>query len=223
MRGICRTGFWLYLAASLGALALVPATGAGLLAPNPFAALPAVVLGLPWSPLATALAPQGLGVAGNLALIALRLARPMWPDQVRVALGRMDDATFLRRYSPRWVFWNEANAAIPADGRVVVLEKIPHPYYIERPFVLLSYLEQGLVDYRAVPSADDLASKIRQLGVGYVAVDVEGLQAREDPYEERVTGIWRDLVAGSGPPVVEAGGFALYALPPAAAGAKDAG
>jgi hypothetical protein len=162
-------------------------------------------------------------VAGNLALIAVRLGRPMWPDQVRVALGRMDDATFLRRYSPRWVFWNEANAAIPEDGRVVVLEKIPHPYYIERPFVLLSYLEQGLVDYRAVPSADDLASKIRQLGVGYVAVDVDGLQAREDPYEERVTAIWRDLVARSGPPVVEAGGFALYALPPAAAGAEEAG
>lgn len=162
-------------------------------------------------------------VAGNLALIALRLGRPMWPDQVRVALGRMDEATFLGRYSPRWVFWNEANAAIPADGRVVVLEKIPHPYYIERPFVLLSYLEQGLVDYRAVSSADDLVSKVRQLGAGYVAVDVDGLQAREDPYEARVTEIWRDLVARSGAPVVEAGGFALYALPAPAPAAENAG
>lgn len=162
-------------------------------------------------------------IAGNLALIVLRLGRPMWPDQVRVALGRMDDATFLRRYSPRWVFWTAANASIPADGRVVVLEKIPHPYYIERPFVLLSYLEQGLVDYRAVSSADALASRIRQLGAGYVAVDVDGLQAREDPYEARVTEIWRDLVARSGPPVVEAGGFALYALPAPAAGAENAG
>ncbi|MCW5891944.1 MAG: glycosyltransferase family 39 protein [bacterium] len=156
----------------------------------------------------------GVTIAGNLALIGLRVARPMWPDQVRVAVGRMDDTTFLRRYSPRWVFWSEANAAIPSDGRVVVLEKIPHPYYIERPFVLLSYLEQGLVDYRTLPSADVLVSDIRRLGAGYVAVDVEGLQAREDPYEARVTGIWRDLVARSGVPIVEAGGFALYALPP---------
>ena len=73
-RRLCRTLFWLYLLACLVALALVPATGAGLLAPNPFAALPAVVLGLPWSPLATALAPQGLGVAGNLALVAAGMA-----------------------------------------------------------------------------------------------------------------------------------------------------
>lgn len=161
-------------------------------------------------------------VAGNLVLVATRVARPMWPDQVRVALGRMDDATYLRRWSPRWVFWNEANAAIPPGGTVVVLEKIPHPYYIARPFVLLSYLEQGLVDYRALPSADALVSEIRRLGAGWVAVDVDGLQAREDPYEERVTGIWRDLVARSGPPVVEAGGFALYALPAGPAAAEGA-
>jgi hypothetical protein len=74
MRGICRTGFWLYLAASLGALALVPATGAGLLAPNPFAALPAVLLGLPWSPVSMALVPESLGVGGKMALVAAGMA-----------------------------------------------------------------------------------------------------------------------------------------------------
>jgi hypothetical protein len=162
-------------------------------------------------------------VAGDVAIIALRLGRPMWPDQVRVALGRMSDEAFLRRYSPRWVFWSEANAAIPPDGRVVVLEKIPHPYYIERPFVLLSYLEQGLVDYRSLASADELVSEIRQLGAGWIAVDVDGLQAREDPFEARVTEIWRDLVARSGLPVVEAGGFALYALPAPSGRPESAG
>ena len=55
----------------------------------------------------------------------------------------MTPDAFLAKYSDRYVFWREANKAIPPAGKVAVLEKIPHPYYIERPFVLLSYLEQG--------------------------------------------------------------------------------
>jgi hypothetical protein len=53
----------------------VPATGAGLfgLDPNPFVALFAVVLGLPWSMISSALAGD-LGVGVNLALIAVGMA-----------------------------------------------------------------------------------------------------------------------------------------------------
>ena len=83
-----------------------------------------------------------LTVAGNVALTT-RLFRPMWPDQVRVAFGRLAPSTFLGRYSDRWVFWHQANDAVPETGRVAVLEKIPHPYYIDRPFVLLSLSRAG--------------------------------------------------------------------------------
>ena len=89
------------------------------------------------------------------------MLRPMWPDQVRVALGRMAPGAFLDKYSERYVFWHQANRAIRSPV-VLVLEKIPHPYYIERPFVLLSYLEQGLVDYRTVntlPALDRAAQQ----------------------------------------------------------------
>jgi hypothetical protein len=151
-------------------------------------------------------------VAGNLALVS-RMLRPMWPDQVRVALGRMSPEAFLTAYSDRYVFWHRANQAIPPSGRVLVLEKIPHPYYIERPFVLLSYLEQGLVDYRTVRTASALDAAARRLGATYVAVDEEGLHAAGDPFESQVTALWRDYVAGMGEPVLRAGGYALYALP----------
>jgi len=157
-------------------------------------------------------------VAGNLLLIS-RMLRPMWPDQVRVALGRMAPGAFLDKYSERYVFWHQANRAIPESGRVLVLEKIPHPYYIERPFVLLSYLEQGLVDYRTVNTLPALDRAAQQLGATHVAVDEEGLQAAGDPYESQVTALWRAFVAQTGAPVLRAGGYALYALPaPAPAG-----
>ncbi len=65
-------------------------------------------------------------VGGNLLLVS-RMLRPMWPDQVRVAFGRLAPEVFLSRYSDRYVFWHQANQAIPATGRVLVFEKIPTP------------------------------------------------------------------------------------------------
>jgi 4-amino-4-deoxy-L-arabinose transferase-like glycosyltransferase len=153
-----------------------------------------------------------LTIAGNFALIS-RMLKPMWPDQVRVALGRMKPDDFLARYSDRYVFWRAANRTVPTSGRILVFEKIPHPYYIERPFVLLSYLEQGLVDYRQVNTVPALDAAARQLGATHVAVEEAGLRAAGDPFEAEVTTLWRDYLAGVGEPVLRAGGYALYALP----------
>ena len=44
------------------------------------------------------------------------------------------------------------------SGLVLLLEKSPHPYYIERPFVLGSYLEQGMIDYRTVSTPAAVAA-----------------------------------------------------------------
>jgi hypothetical protein len=154
----------------------------------------------------------GFTVLGNVALTT-RMLRPMWPDQVRVAFHRLSPDTFLARYSDRYVFWHEANRAVPASGRVAVLEKIPHPYYIDRPFVLLSYLEQGLVDFRVASTPDAVLRRMRELGASHVAVDVKGLDAAADPFEREVTTLWRAVVARLGEPVLSKGGYALYVLP----------
>jgi hypothetical protein len=151
-------------------------------------------------------------VLGNLVLTT-RLLRPMWPDQVRVAFGRLDPDTFLARYSDRYVFWREANRVVPSGGLIVVLEKIPHPYYIDRPFVLLSYLEQGLVDFRVTRTPDAVLRRLAELGATHVAVEQGGLAAAADPFEREVTALWREVLARLGAPVLTAGGYALYAMP----------
>ncbi|MFN8545927.1 MAG: glycosyltransferase family 39 protein [Candidatus Binatia bacterium] len=152
-----------------------------------------------------------LTVAGNLAVTS-RLLSPLWPDQARVALGRLGPTEFLRRHSERFAFWERANAAVPRDGRVLVLEKIPHPYYIDRPFVLGSYLEQGLIDYRQLDSPAAVAGAARLLGITHVALDVEGLDAAGDPFEAQVMRLWRALVSEECDPVLRAGGFGLYRI-----------
>ena len=158
----------------------------------------------------------GVTVASNLALTS-RMLLPMWPDQARVALHRLSPQAFLEKWSERssdhWTFWHEANRVVPASGRVVVLEKIPHPYYIDRPFVLLSYLEQGLVDFRTTNTPDAVLAAMARLGATHVAVDVKGLDADADPFERQVTVLWRGVTDRLGAPVLSAGGYALYAMP----------
>src|SRR2546427_590259 len=70
------------------------------------AAVPAARALLPRRLFAAAVA---LTLAGNLALTT-RLLQPLWPDQVRVATGRLAPAEFLRRHSERFAFWEPANA-----------------------------------------------------------------------------------------------------------------
>ena len=101
------------------------------------------------------------------------------------------------------MFWHEANRAVPDNGRVAVLEKITHPYYIDRPFVLLSYLEQGQVDFRTTNSPEAVLHRMRELGATHVAVDVKGLDAAADPFERQVTTLWREVVARLGTPRAE--------------------
>ena len=95
-----------------------------------------------------------------------------------------------------------------------MLEKIIHPYYIERRFVLLSYLEQGMVDYRRVNTPQALEEAIGRLGVTHVAVHEAGAQAADDPFEAQVTALWRAYLDRLGEPALRAGGYALYRLNP---------
>lgn len=156
-----------------------------------------------------------LTIVGNLVLTST-VMRAAWADQLRVAVGSLDDDAYLRKHSDRFAFWERANAVIPADGRVAVLAKIPHPYEIERPFVLLSFLEQGLFDYRTAKTPADLAHELADLHATHVAVDVAALDEQGDPFEVQVEGLWRGFVAEQGPPLVEDRGWALYALVPPA-------
>jgi hypothetical protein len=95
----------------------------------------------------------------------------------------------------------------------MVLEKIPHPYYIGCRFVLASYLEQAMIDYRNVTTPDALAAVARRLGVTHVAVDQTDLARRADPYETRVAALWEAWTSRLGTPQLVVDSYALYALP----------
>ena len=82
MRKVCGVVFWLYVAAALASLALVPLSAAGAfgITPDPLSGVYAVLLSTPWSYLGAALmsddvwwnlALMGFGMAINAAIIRL--------------------------------------------------------------------------------------------------------------------------------------------------------
>lgn len=196
---------------------------------EPRAALPGIALAMAVAvPAARALCGPRLVVAVLAATVSAELAtavpadRRMWMDQVRTSVGRMTPDTFLRQWSARYRFWARANAAIPPGEVVALVEKTPHPYYVERPFVLLSHLEQGLVDYRRVDTVDALSDALASLRVEWIAVDAAGVEAAGDPYEASVTRLWRAFLTARADVVLRADGYALYRLRPLTAVAWNA-
>lgn len=152
-------------------------------------------------------------VAGHLVVTA-RLAMSRFPDDLRVAIGALDRTAYLERHSPRFRFWRRANLLVPPGGLVLVLGKIPHPYFIDRPFVLGSYLEQTRLDYRRLDGVPALFAAARALGATHVVFESADLERGADPFERRVTRLWRDFRARLGDPLLRADGYELYRLPP---------
>jgi hypothetical protein len=152
-------------------------------------------------------------LAGHLAVTG-RLALPEYGQQMRATLGLLSREQYLTRESDRYRFWHRACSMIGTRGLALVLEKIPHPYFMECPFVLASYLEQQLVDYRAVGTPAELDAAARRLGVTHVVVSRTDLDRHADAYEARVTALWRGWVGGLGAPQLEQDAYALYLLPP---------
>ncbi|MCC6850544.1 MAG: glycosyltransferase family 39 protein [Deltaproteobacteria bacterium] len=152
------------------------------------------------------------GTALWQGVTALRVTAPLAPDSLRVALGRLSEDAFLRRYERRYPLWDLVNREVPADGNVLILAMIPHPYHVLRRFVLASPLEQGAIDYRRLASVDDLAAAIAPYGVTHVVREPEEEKAAANPVGARVIRLWDELIAGAEKVAVGPSG-AVYKLP----------
>jgi hypothetical protein len=150
------------------------------------------------------------------AATALRVVAPLAPDSLRVALGRMSEDAFLRRYERRYPLWDLVNREVPPTGNVLILAMIPHPYHVLRPFTLASPLEQGAIDYRRLATVDDLMVALAPFGVTHVVREPEEDKAADNPVGERVTHLWDELIARS-EKVGDSPSGALYRLRPVVA------
>ena len=131
------------------------------------------------------------------AVTGLRIVAPLLPDSARVAVGRMSEDQFLRRYERRYPLWDLVNHEVPPDGNVLVLAMIPHPYHLERRFTLASPLEQGAIDYRRIATLDELTAVLARFGVTHVVREPEEEKTAANPIGDHVTELWDALLASS--------------------------
>ncbi len=151
-----------------------------------------------------------LTVVGQ-AVTSLRVVAPLVPDSARVAVGRMSEDEFLRRYERRYPLWEMVNREVPPGGNVLILAMIPHPYHLTRRFTLASPLEQGAIDYRRLTSVDELRAALAAYDVTHVVREPEEAKAADNPVGERVTRLWDELLA-SAEKVDESEAGTLYRL-----------
>jgi len=144
---------------------------------------------------------------------AVRVAAPLAPDSLRVAAGRLSEDAFLRRYERRYPLWDLVNREVPADGNVLILAMIPHPYHLLRSFTLASPLEQGAIDYRRLETVDELSAALAPYGVTHVVREPEEEKAAANPVGERVTRLWDELLAEA-EKVADGPEGSVYRLPP---------
>jgi 4-amino-4-deoxy-L-arabinose transferase-like glycosyltransferase len=147
------------------------------------------------------------------AVLAARVIAPRWLESAQVAVGRTSGETFLRRHEPRWALASLVRREVPQAGKVVILGMIPHPYYyVGRPFVLASPLEQNAIDYRRLASVDELLAALRDLGVTHAVREADPEKEAVNPIGAHVLELWDGLLARSSEIGVVAAG-ALYRLP----------
>jgi hypothetical protein len=152
--------------------------------------------------------------------LSARVLMPLLPASARVAVGRMTADEFLRRYESPYPLYARINAEVPPSDGVLVLAMIPHPYHLRRRFVLASPLEQGAIDYRTVRTVDDLLAALAPFHVTYVARERATEKAGTNPFGERVTRLWDELVA-RGEKIADTPAGALYRLGPATRATVD--
>lgn len=151
-----------------------------------------------------------LVTVGVSSLLSLEMLSWHWRDDLAVVTGRMTEDAYLKRYDKRYDLLNLVNSQVPATGKVLLLDKIPHPYHLRRSFVSGSYLEQGLIDYRAIERPEELLQEALRLGITHVAQAKMGKAG--DPFEARVFDLWRAFLGRFCRLVATSGGARLYAL-----------
>jgi hypothetical protein len=148
-----------------------------------------------------------LGV-GSLAFTA-SVGAQLWALQAPVAFGQVSDGDYIARGFAPYEAMQFINQQLPL-GTKVAFYGCPLGFYCDRPYLWADAQHSTLIPYDRFRSPDDLRASLRVLGVTHVLVWAKFFPLTPDAqdYTRWVYGV----TAGSGPPVFEARGVAVYAL-----------
>lgn len=140
---------------------------------------------------------------------ALSVGAQLWALQAPVAFGQVPRGDYAARGFAPYEAMRFINQQLPPGTRVAFYG-CPLGFYCDRPYLWADAQHSTLIPYDRIHSPDELRASLRGLGVTHVLVwdKFFPLTPAAQDYTRWVYGV----TAGSGPPVFEARGVAVYAL-----------
>ena len=154
----------------------------------------------------------GLGVC-SLAFTLYVGAELVWL-QAPVVFGQQSRDDYITRGFAPYPAMQFINAQLPASAKVVFYGN-PFGFYCDKPYLWGDAQHSTLIPYDTFQSAEDLRAYLRKIGVTHILVNWRPGNFPEDADVPGEVGWVYALTDGAGPPLFEARGVAVYALPEA--------
>lgn len=149
----------------------------------------------------------GLG-AGSM-VFTLFIGASLVRLQAPVAFGGQSRAQFLEHDLSGFPVIQFINTHLPADAKVVFYGH-PFGFYCDRPYLWGDAQHSTLIPYDTFHNAEDLRASLQKIGVTHILINRRNLPPPDAPgYTQWVYA----LTDGAGPPLFEAHGVAVFALP----------
>ena len=151
----------------------------------------------------------GLG-AGSVAF-TLFIGASLIRLQAPVVFGGQSRAQFLEHDQSGYPVMQFINAQLPADAKVVFYGH-PFGFYCDRAYLWGDAQHSTFIPYDTFHNAEDLRACLQKIGVTHILINRRNLPPPDAPgYTQWVFA----LTDGAGPPLFEAHGVAVFALPEA--------
>ena len=131
--------------------------------------------------------------------------------QAPVVFGWQSRAQYLEHDLSGYPAMQFINTQLPTNAKIVLYGH-PFGFYCDKPYLWGDAQHSTLIPYDTFHSAEDLSAYLQKIGVTHILINRRNLPPPDAPgYTQWVYA----LTDGAGPPLFEAHGVAVYALPEA--------
>ena len=154
----------------------------------------------------------GLGLC-SLVFTLYVGAELVW-QQAPVVFGWQSRDDYITRGFPPYPAMQFINSRLPQSARVVFYGS-PYGFYCDKPYLWGDAQHSTLIPYDTFQSAEDLRASLAKMGVTHLLVNWRPGNFPKDGNVRGEVGWVYALTDGAGPPLFEAHGVAVFALPEA--------
>ena len=150
----------------------------------------------------------GLGAVS--LVFSLSVGAQLIALQAPVVLGRETRDDYITRGFAPYPAMQFINRQLPQNAKIVFYNN-PYGFYCDKPYLWGDAPHSTYIPYETFRSPEDFRASLAKIGVTHILINRQGFEPRPDAPD--YTRWVYSLTDGAGPPVFEARGVAVFALP----------